>query len=153
MFEEKNRPRAREHVVVLDHTGRLGRIRRRAEGRTRQTAVYFPQPPQRNPIARVLVPRSGVSKPKKRTFKAPAPHSAPRGGRPECAPPHAPLPTGPRHGAGIRPPEGRHASSGHIRARLTPVLYRPSFVVVVSGSRAYVRDNRRLVVIQPRLLV
>ena len=67
---------------------------------------------------------------KKRTFKAPAPHhSAPRGGHPECAPPHAPSPTRPRHGAGIRPPKGRHSSSGHIRARLAPVLYVASFVI------------------------
>ena len=45
------------------------------------------------------------------------------GGRPECAPPHAPSPTGPRHGAGIRPPGKRHGLSGHVRARLAPVLY------------------------------
>ena len=54
--------------------------------------------------------------------------------------------------AGIRPPpEGRHVSSGHIRARLAPVLYRSSFVVVVSGqwcTHCDTRDDyRRLVVV------
>ena len=57
-----------------------------------------------------------------------------------------------RHGAGVirRPPEGRHVSSGHIRARLAPVLNRSSFVVVISGqwcTHCDARDNRRLVAI------
>ena len=60
--------------------------------------------------------------------------AARRGG----SPPHDdPSPSGraPRHGAGIRPSsDGQHVSSGHIRARLAPVLYRSSFVVVVSGQ-------------------
>ena len=34
-----------------------------------------------------------------------------------------------RHGAGIRPPEGRHVPSAHMRARLAPVLCLASFVV------------------------
>ena len=54
-------------------TGRLGRIRRRAEGRTGQTGVYFTQPPRRTPFARVLVPGSGVTKQKKMHFNTPAP--------------------------------------------------------------------------------
>ena len=42
----------------------VGRIRRRAEGRTGQTGVYFTQPPRRTPFARVLVPGSGATKKK-----------------------------------------------------------------------------------------
>ena len=70
------------------------------------------------------------------------------------APPHdGPSATGraPRHGAGIRPPEGRHVPSAHIRARLAPVVYRSSFVVVVSGqwcTHCDTGDNRRLVAIK-----
>ena len=56
---------------TYQHTGRLGRIRRRAEARTRQTAVYFTQPPPRTPFARVLVPGSGMPKPKNAFLKRP----------------------------------------------------------------------------------
>ena len=38
-----------------------------------------------------------------------------------------------------RPPEGRHASSGHIRARLEPALYHSSFVESSSVAHAHVR--------------
>ena len=41
-------------------TGRLGRIRRRAEARTHQTGIYFTQPPPLTPFALVLVPGSGM---------------------------------------------------------------------------------------------
>ena len=114
----------------------------------------------RNPAARVLVPGSGMTKPSKRTFKVPAHltqhHAQHRAAARRSAPPHdGPSATGraPRHGAGIRPPEGRHVPSAHIRARLAPVLYRSSFVVVVVVSGQWcthcnTRDNRRLVAIK-----
>ena len=108
-----------------------------ARRRTPETGVYFTQPPRQNPAARVLVPRSGMTKQNKRTFKAPAHLTQHRAAARRSAPPHDdPSPTGrtPRHGPGIRPPEGRHVPSTHIRARLAPVLYRSSFVVVVSGQ-------------------
>ena len=97
-----------------------------------------------------------MTKQKKRTFKAPAHLTQHRAAARRSAPPHDdPSPTGraPRHGAGIRPPEeGRHVPSAHIRARLAPaVLYRSSFVVVVSGqwcTHCDTRDNRRLVAIK-----
>ena len=102
----------------------------------------------------MLVPGSGMTKPSKRTFKAPAHLTQHRAAARRSAPPHDdPSATGraPRHGAGIRPPEGRHVPSAHIRARLAPVLYRSSFVVVVSGqwcTHCDTRDNRRLVAIK-----
>ena len=122
------------------YTGLLCQGRRRSRRRTPETGVYFTHPPRRNPIARVLVPGSGVPKQKKRTSKAPEHLTQHRAAARGSAPPHDdPSPTGqraPRHGAGIRPPGGRHVSSGHIRARLAPVLYRStsSFVVLVSGQ-------------------
>ena len=65
----------------------------------------------RNPTARMLVPGSGMTKPSKRTFKAPAhltPHSAPRG-RPEeeCTATRRPL----GNGAGATP-RGRYPPIG-----------------------------------------
>ena len=135
-------------------TGVASQIRRRSCRRTPETGVYFTQPPRRNPAARVLVPGSGMTKPSKRTFKAPAHLTQHRAAARRSAPPHDdPSATGRalRHGAGIRPPEGRHVPSAHIRARLAPVLYRSSFVVVVSGqwcTHCDTRDNRRLVAIK-----
>ena len=88
-------------------------------------------------------------------LKRPKPHSAPRGGRPEkcTATPRRPLASGvgvtPRTGPVSAHRGGRHVSSDHIRARLAPVLYRPSFVVVVSGqwcTHCDARDNRRRLV-------
>ena len=118
----------------------------------------FHATPRRNPAARVLVvPGSGMTKPIKRTFKAPAHLTQHRAAarRRRSAPPHDdPSATGraPRHGGGIRPPGGRHVPSAHIRARLAPVLYRSSFVVVVvSGqwcTHCDTRKNRRLVAIK-----
>ena len=93
---------------------------------------------------------------KKRTFKAPAHLIQHRAAARRSDPPHDdPSPTGwaPRHGAGIRPPEGRNVSSGHIRARLARVLCRSSFVVVVDVGGQWcthfdARNNRRLVAIE-----
>ena len=77
----------------------------------------------------------------KRTFKAPAYATQHHAAARRSSPPHDdPSPTGraPRHGAGIRPPEGRHVSSGHIiRARLLAptscIVRRSSSSSVVSG--------------------
>ena len=104
------------------------RICWRSRRRTPETGVCFTQPPRRNPIARVLVPGSGTPKQKNALLKlkSPAHLTQHRAAARKSAPPHDdPSPTGraPCHGAGIRPPEGRHVSSGHIRARLAPVLY------------------------------
>ena len=103
----------------------------------------------------MLVPGSAMTKQKKtHFFKAPAPLTQHRAASRRSAPPHGdPSPTGraSRHGAGIRPPEGRHVPSAHIRSRLAPVLYRASFVVVVSGqwcTHCDTRSNRRLVAIK-----
>ena len=86
-------------------TGRLiSQIRCPAGRRTPQTGIYFSQPPRRTAIARVLVPGSGVPKPKKRTFnkKTPA-HSAPSIATAQSAP----LPTTEPAGAAVvRPPAG-----------------------------------------------
>ena len=116
-------------------TGVASHIRRRSRRRTPYTGVYLTQPPRRNPAARVLVPGSGMTKPSKRTFKAPG------GVHRHTTAPRSATGRAPRHGAGIRPPEGRHVPSAHIRARLTPVLYRSSFVVVVSNTTAKNDDS------------
>ena len=43
---------------------------------------------------------------------------------------HEKKPRATPHGTDVLPPEGRNVLSGHIRARLAPVLYRSSFAVV-----------------------
>ena len=64
-------------------------ICRRSHRRTPETGVYFTQPPRRNPIARVLVPGSGMPKhTKKRTLKAPAHLTQHRAAARRSAPPH-----------------------------------------------------------------
>ena len=78
-----------------------------------------------------------MTKPRsKRTFKAPADHLTQHRGRPEeSAPPHDdPSATGraPRHGAGIRPPEGRQVPSAHTYT--SAIDWRPSCVVRRSSS-------------------
>ena len=117
----------------------------------------FTQPPRRNPAARVLVPGSGMTKPRKRTFLK-RPHTSlstvrPPGGVHRHT--TAPRQRGGRH---VTEPVSAHRRGGmfrapiyHIRARLAPVLYRSSFVVVVSGqwfTHCDTRDNRRLVAIK-----
>jgi len=110
----------------------------------------------------VLVPGSGMTKPSKRTFKAPAHLTQHRAAARRSAPPHDdPRQRGGRHATG---PASAHRRGGMFRApiytsaigaRLVSFVYFEeyfeSFVVVVSGqwcTHCDARDNRRLVAIK-----
>ena len=95
--------------------------------------------PRRNPAARELVPGSGMTKQKKRTFKAPAHLTQHRAAARRSAPtpPHDdPSPTGraPRHGAGIRPPA--HRRGGIFRAPIYERDWRPSCIQNLADEAA-----------------
>ena len=109
-----------------------------------------------------------MTKPSKRAFKAPAHLTQHRAAARRSSPPHdhahdGPSATGraPRHGAGIRPPEGRHVPSAHhipytsaIGARLVSFVVRRRRQLVVSGARTAIRVTTAVSsLLKPRLLV
>ena len=143
-------------VVVPIITGRLGRIRRRAEARTRQTGVYFTQPPLRTPFARVLVPGSGMPKQKNALLKRPhtslSQHRTAARRRPPGGGVHHHTTTPPRQRGGRRTPRGRDPPNGG-----TACFERPytsaigaclvSFFVVHSSSSSVVSGQSVVVVV------
>ena len=127
----------------------LSHIRRAQPPTNPLNGVYFTQPPRRNPAARVLVSGSGMTKPSKRTFKAPAHltqhRAAARRPEEEFTATRRPTPRqrGGRHATG---PVSAHRRGGIFRAPTYERDWRPSCIVrrsspssVVSGERTAIR--------------
>ena len=120
-----------------------------------RNGVYFTQPPRRNPIARVLVPRSGMPKQKNALLKRP--HTSLSTARPPGGVDRHTTTPRQRGGCHATGPVSARRRGGMFRAAIYERDWRPSCIVRRSSSSSIsgqwcthcdTRGTRRLVAIK-----